>query len=128
MLEALYDLAEASIPACEVMTLAMAWYPDWPVAQQLQLAEDTVAKLVRDGLVELRCDVTVGDQGQLHGRLVAPEDVPSVLGQWRTWLIPEGGWADVCFWATVEGKEQYQRRFGAPFDGSAGAETTDSSG
>jgi hypothetical protein len=105
----------------------MAWCPDWPVARQLQLAEDTVAKLVRDGLVELRDDVTVGDQGQLHGRLVAPEDVPSVLGQWRTWLIP-GGWPDVCLWATVEGKAQCQRRFCAPFGGSAGAETAGSCG
>lgn len=131
MMEVLCDSAEDSTAACEVMMLAMAWYPDWPVAQQLQLAEGTVAKLVRDGLVELRDDVTAGDQGQLHSRMVAPEDVPSVLGQWRTWLIPEDGWADVWFWATAEGKAQYQQRFGAPCGDCGdcgGAETTDSCG
>lgn len=49
----LYDSAEDQTGVFEVLALADAWYPDWPLDRRLRLAEDTLMRLLTDGLIGL---------------------------------------------------------------------------
>jgi hypothetical protein len=70
----------------EVLWLANAWYPGWPVSARLQRAEEAVAGLIGDGLVAL-CR---GEWEDADERPVPPEETAAVLRDWATWAVPEG--------------------------------------
>lgn len=86
----------------EVWWQANAWYPNWPLSRCLQLAEETVARLVHDGLVRLYR----GDWKTADSHPIPLNETETVLRAWETWAIPDG--PDVFLFATQQGKAMLQ--------------------
>lgn len=99
--EVLYDSAEDQTGVFEVVALANAWYPDWPDGRRLQLAEDTVMRLLTDRLITLWYQPTLDDPG----RPIPLAESGAVLREWRTWFIPDG--VEVWLFATEKGQALY---------------------
>jgi hypothetical protein len=93
----LSDAADDLSGVYEVWWQANAWYPGWPLSRRLQLAEDTVTGLVRDGLARLYRGEweTAGDHP------VPSDETEALLRKWETWTIPEGPF--VFLYATEKG-------------------------
>lgn len=83
---------------------ANALYPEWPLSRRLQLAEDAVARLVRDGLVRLY----QGDWKTAGSHPVSLDETEAVLRAWDTWAIPDG--PHVFLFVTQEGIAILQQR------------------
>jgi hypothetical protein len=81
----------------EVWWHANGWYPHWPLSRRLQLAEDTVATLLSEGLVRM----FRGDWETADGHPVPDDETATVLGDWETWAVPQG--PHVFLFATAEG-------------------------
>jgi hypothetical protein len=101
LLEILYDSAEDLTGVFEVRLAADNWYPDWPAGRRLQLAEDTLLRLLAEGLITLWYWPTLDHPG----RAMPLEEARSVLREWRTWFIPKG--VEVWLFATDEGRARY---------------------
>jgi len=71
------------------------------------LAEDAVARLVRDGLVRLY----QGDWKTAGSHPVSLDETEAVLRAWDTWAIPDG--PHVFLFVTQEGIAILQQRAGA---------------
>lgn len=96
----------------EVLWLANAWYPDWPVSARLQVAEQAVAELVSQGLVTL-CR---GEWEDAADHPVPSQETGAVLRDWTTWAIPEG--PRVFIFATDAGIAKVMPQAGVPSEGS----------
>ena len=98
----LSDAADDLSGVYEVWWQANAWYPGWSLSQRLRLAEDTVARLISDGLVRLYR----GDWETAGAHVVPVEETEAVLRDWKTWTIPDG--PHVFLFATDEGTARLQ--------------------
>lgn len=87
----------------EVWWQANTWYPSWPLSRRLQLAEDTVARLVREGLVRLYR----GDWETAVSHPIPLDETEAVLLAWETWAIPDG--PHVFLTATQQGNAMVQQ-------------------
>lgn len=108
------DAGEDLIGAYEVLGLANAWYPGWPMSWRRQLAEQTLATLVREGLVTL-CR---GNWEDAADHPVPRDELDAVLRDPATWFIPEG--VHVFLYTTDKGLATLVPQQGAaPADGGA---------
>jgi hypothetical protein len=103
LVDVLADAASYMLGVYEVLWMANTWWPDWPLSRRLRTAEETVASLVRSGLVRLYR----GDWETAEDNPIRAEETQTVLRDWETWAIPDG--PHVFLLATDEGKSQIQR-------------------